>query len=268
MFNQLVPLTPRTCYGTKILYNYKVSNTSFKIMGIIERFFESIEKAGISSYEIEKKYGVKSAQSKLSQLKEGKTKSGKEKTLPSDLLSAVCSAREDINPDYILTGRGTPLRQQPEVAQIFHPKSIEKAEEDGLITLYDVEAAANLKSLFDNKDQNILGQINIPNIPKCDGAVYVKGDSMYPLLKSGDIVAYKEVPLEMSHIFFGEMYLVSIDLDGDEYLTVKYVQHSEKGEDWIKLVSYNQNHQPKDFPLSSVRAMALVKLSIRMNTMK
>lgn len=236
-------------------------------MGVIERFFECIENANITPYEIEKKIGVKSAQSKLSQLKDGVTKGGKEKTLPSDLLSAVCSAREEINADYILTGRGTPLRT-PKVTQIFHPKGTEKTEEDGLITLYDVEAAANLKSLFDNKDQNILGQINIPNIPKCDGAVYVKGDSMYPLLKSGDIVAYKEVPLEMSHIFFGEMYLVSIDLDGDEYLTVKYVQHSEKGEDWIKLVSYNQNHQPKDFPLSSVRAMALVKLSIRMNTMK
>lgn len=235
-------------------------------MGIIERFFESIEKAGISSYEIEKKYGVKSAQSKLSQLKEGKTKGGKEKVLPSDLLSAVCSAREEINADYILTGRGTPLRT--EVTQIFQPKYAEKTEEEGVITLYDVRAAANLRTLFDNKDQNILGQINIPNIPKCDGAVYVKGDSMYPLLKSGDIVAYKEIPLEMSHIFFGEMYLVSIDLNGDEYLTVKYVQHSDKGDDWIKLVSYNPNHQPKDFPLSSVRAMALVKLSIRMNTMK
>lgn len=235
-------------------------------MGIIERFFESIEKAGITPYEIEKKYGVKSAQSKLSQLKEVKTKGGKEKILPSDLLSAVCSAREDINSDYILTGRGTPLRT--EVTQIFQPKYTEKVEEECKITLYDVEAAANLKTLFTNKDQNILGQISIPNIPKCDGAVYVKGDSMYPLLKSGDIVAYKEIPLDMEHIFFGEMYLVSIDLDGDEYLTVKYVQHSEKGEDWIKLVSYNQNHQPKDFPLSSVRAMALVKLSIRMNTMK
>ncbi len=235
-------------------------------MGIIERFFECIEKAGITPYEIEKKYGVKSAQSKLSQLKEGKTKGGKEKVLPSDLLSAVCSAREDISSDYILTGRGTPLRT--EVTQIFHPKYTEKIEEEYKIILYDVEAAANLKTLFDNKDQNILGQINIPNIPKCDGAVYVKGDSMYPLLKSGDIVAYKEIPLDMSHIFWGEMYLVSIDLDGDEYLTVKYVQHSEKGEDWIKLVSHNQNHQPKDFPLSSVRAMALIKLSIRMNTMK
>ena len=51
-------------------------------MGIIERFFESIEKAGISSYEIEKKYGVKSAQSKLSQLKEGKTKKWKRKNSP------------------------------------------------------------------------------------------------------------------------------------------------------------------------------------------
>lgn len=155
-----------------------------------------------------------------------------------------------------------------QVETIYKPAYTEKIEEDGNVILYDVEAAANLKHLFDNKDENILGMIHIPNIPKCDGAVYVKGDSMYPLLKSGDIVAYKEIPLDMQHIFFGEMYLVSIDMDGDEYLTVKYVNHSDKGDDWIKLVSYNQYHQPKDFPLSSVKAMAIIKLSIRMNTMK
>lgn len=155
-----------------------------------------------------------------------------------------------------------------QIKKVFIPAFSEKIEEDGNIILYDVEAAANLKSLLNNKNENILGMIHIPNIPKCDGAVYVKGDSMYPLLKSGDIVAYKEIPLDMQHIFFGEMYLVSIDMDGDEFLTVKYVQHSDKGEDWIKLVSHNPNHQPKDFPLSSVRAMALIKLSIRMNTMK
>ena len=126
----------------------------------------------------------------FSKTKGGQPRDSDSRTLAEHLFRYI----EDINPDYILTGRGTPLRQQPEVTQIFHPKSIEKTEEDGLITLYDVEAAANLKSLFDNKDQNILGQINIPNIPKCDGAVYVKGDSMYPLLKSGDIVAYKEGP--------------------------------------------------------------------------
>ena len=155
-----------------------------------------------------------------------------------------------------------------EVTIINKPKYIERIDEEGIINLYDIEAAANLKSLLVNKDQNILGKISIPNIPKCDGAVYVKGDSMYPLLKSGDIIAYKEVPVEIQHIFYGEMYLVSIDIEGEEYLTVKYINQSERGCEWIKLVSYNQHHQPKDFPLSSVRALALVKLSIRMNTMK
>lgn len=155
-----------------------------------------------------------------------------------------------------------------EVTIINRPKYTEKVEENGELYLYDIEAAANLKSLLVNKDQNILGKISIPNIPKCDGAVYVKGDSMYPLLKSGDIIAYKEVPVEIQHIFYGEMYLVSIDIEGEEYLTVKYINQSERGCEWIKLVSYNQHHQPKEFPLSSVRALALVKLSIRMNTMK
>ena len=155
-----------------------------------------------------------------------------------------------------------------EVTIINKPKYTEKVEENGELYLYDIEAAANLKSLLVNKDQNILGKISIPNTPKCDGAVYVKGDSMYPLLKSGDIIAYKEVPVEIQHIFYGEMYLVSIDIEGEEYLTVKYINQSERGCEWIKLVSYNQHHQPKDFPLSSVRALALVKLSIRMNTMK
>ena len=226
---------------------------------VTKRFLETVD----SIYSQDKDFLIESEikKSTFSQVRSGRQQAS------LDMILALSSVRDEVNTDYILTGRGTPLRT-PEVTQIFHPKGTEKTEEEGVITLYDVEAAANLKSLFDNKDQNILGQINIPNIPKCDGAVYVKGDSMYPLLKSGDIVAYKEVPLEMSHIFFGEMYLVSIDLDGDEYLNVEYVKNKKKGEDWIKLVSYNQNHQPKDFPLSSVRAMALVKLSIRMNTMK
>lgn len=226
-----------------------------------ERFYETMEALNLTDYRV---YTDVEGITKNMMVK---LRNGATNEVSTKILMPFLSKYSDVDANYILTGRGTPLRT-PEVTQIFHPKGAEKTEEESVITLYDMEAAANLKTLLANKDQNILGQISIPNIPKCDGAVYVKGDSMYPLLKSGDIVAYKEIPLEMEHIFFGEMYLVSIDLDGDEYLTVKYVQQSDKGEDWIKLVSYNTNHQPKDFPLTSVRAMALVKLSIRMNTMK
>lgn len=137
------------------------------------------------------------------------------------------------------------------------------------IPLFNIEATAGLVDLFqNNSDQSPIDTIKIPNLPKCDGALYVSGDSMYPLLKSGDIVAYKQIQDFKNDVFWGEMYLVSVEVGGEEYVSVKYVQKSDKGEDYIKLVSQNQHHQPKDVKLKKVRAMALVKASIRINSMQ
>lgn len=199
-------------------------------------------------------------QGSYSDMESGKTKSITKQTI------MLVSMIHNINIDYLYEKSEDMYRNS--INEIFHSKSNEKIYDEQSIYFYDIEAAANLKTLLANKDQNIIGQIMIPEIPKCDGAVRVKGDSMYPLLKSGDIIAYKEVPADIMHIYWGEMYMVSIDMDGEEYLTVKYIQQSDKGEDWIKLVSYNQHHQPKDFPITSIRAIALVKFSIRLNTMK
>lgn len=115
------------------------------------------------------------------------------------------------------------------------------------IPLYDLEVAAGLKELFSGGKSatQILDTIRIPHLPKCDGAISITGDSMYPLLKSGDMVLYKEIPLDS--IFYGEMYLLAYQIDEwEEYITVKYVQKSELGDDYLKLVSQNQHHQPKD----------------------
>ena len=90
-----------------------------------------------------------------------------------------------------------------------------------------LQAAANLKTLLTNKQQYMVGKIQIPSIPLCDGAVYISGDSMYPILKSGDIVGFKEIN-SFSNLIYGEMYLVSFTIEGDEYLAVKYVNRSEK----------------------------------------
>jgi phage repressor protein C with HTH and peptisase S24 domain len=183
-------------------------------------------------------------------------------TLDYDLIFAKC---ENISSDWLLTGKGEMIKSNPNIQILNEPKAVEKTLDEQEVLLYDVTAAANLRTLFDNKRQNILGKISIPNMPKCDGAVYVNGDSMYPLLKSGDIVVYKETR-DFSDVIYGEMYLVSFDLGGDDYLAVKYVNRSEK-EGYIKLVSYNTHHEPKDIRIDKIRALALVKLSIRKNTM-
>ena len=89
---------------------------------------------------------------------------------------------------------------------------------------------------------------------------------MYPLLKSGDIVLYKQLK-DIGDIFWGDMYLLSIDIDGEEYITVKYIQKSER-EGYVKLVSQNPHHANKEVAVDRIRALALVKASIRMNSIR
>ena len=172
----------------------------------------------------------------------------------------------NVNPDWLEKGKGEMFNADPSFASSFGRTS-DMCMPLQSVPLYSIEATAGLVPLFEQKEQYIpMNYIHIPNLPKCDGAIYVAGDSMYPLLKSGDIVLYKQLH-DLDDIFWGDMYLLSIDVDGDEYITVKYVQRSEKS-GYIRLVSQNQHHADKDIEMSRVRAIALVKASIRMNSMR
>lgn len=175
----------------------------------------------------------------------------------------------EINSEWLLTGNGSMIKDDNANIVIMNNdrKTIDSLHMSQEIPLYDLEAVAGLRELFNSgKPQRVLDTIKIPNLPKCDGAISVTGDSMYPLLKSGDIVLYKET--EFENIFFGEMYLLSVKLnDWEEYITVKYVQKSDQGSDFVKLVSQNSHHQPKDIHISKISALALIKASIRINTM-
>lgn len=136
------------------------------------------------------------------------------------------------------------------------------------IPIYDMEAVAGLVPLFaDQYSQSIVEVMETTLIPKCDGGLRIVGDSMYPLLKSGDIVFYKQVHDIMHSIIWGEMYLISFDIDGDEYVSVKYLQKSDIP-DHIMLVSYNEHHKPMDIHISRIRALAFIKASLRLNSLK
>lgn len=175
----------------------------------------------------------------------------------------------ELNSEWLLTGNGPMVKEDNANIIIMNKdrKTIDSVHVNQEIPLYDLEAVAGLRELFNSgTPQRVLDTIKIPNLPKCDGAISVTGDSMYPLLKSGDIILYKET--EFENIFFGEMYLLSVKLnEWEEYITVKYVQKSEHGQEFVKLVSQNSHHQPKDIHISKISALALIKASIRINTM-
>lgn len=169
----------------------------------------------------------------------------------------------NVNPDWIETGKGRMFNAEPNLTPYMHRTDNSLPMQS--VPLYSIEGTAGLVPLFTEQAEiKPLNFIHIPNLPKCDGAIYVVGDSMYPLLKSGDIVLYKQLN-NVEDVFWGDMYLLSIDIDGEEYITVKYVQKSEH-EGFVKLVSQNQHHADKEVEISRIRAIALIKASVRMHT--
>ena len=159
----------------------------------------------------------------------------------------------NVNPDWLDSGEGEMFNAEPDLTAYMHRTDNTLPLQS--VPLYSIEGTAGLVPLFaDHAQTRPVNFIHIPNLPKCDGAIYIVGDSMYPLLKSGDI-------------FWGDMYLLSIDIDGEEYITVKYIQKSER-EGYVKLVSQNPHHADKEGAVDRIRALALVKASIRMNSIR
>ncbi len=263
-------------------------------MNIIERLYQIFDFKGDSVYKISKEIDVSNGYFAKTRAKQG--------NIGSDIIEKIVSYYTDINVEWLITGKGEMLKtkseenvikkndnindnnfdNKPKVQKMLSNKESSyniislpsnRKTKDAVypiqeIPLYDLEATAGLKELFSGGKSatQVLDTIKIPHLPKCDGAISITGDSMYPLLKSGDMVLYKEVPLDS--IFYGEMYLLAYQIDGwEEYITVKYVQKSDLGDEYLKLVSQNQHHQPKDVLKAHITAIAIIKASIRINTM-
>lgn len=231
-------------------------------MSISKRLNELVSFEGISPRAVALKIGV-------SPQRFGNYLAGRDPDY--ETLRRIIETYVDISPEWIMTGHGNMLRD--EAAQSLykitstHPLRTDRRVDLQCVPLYNLEATAGFVQLLaDPARYEPQDLICIPDLPPCDGGVYVRGDSMYPILKNGDIVLYKQIHDLQNNIFFGEMYLIAYDMYGEDYVMVKYVQKSEDA-DHIKLVSYNTHHAPKDIPIDRIRAMALVKASVRYNTM-
>lgn len=202
------------------------------------------------------------------------------KGVGGEVLLNILEKSPNLNIEWLLSGNGNMLKSAYQIDEstnnlVEEPQEVFRLRTDHdipgnqVVPLYDdYEAIAGLTPMFNNHQaKEPASYISIPNLPKCDGAIPITGDSMYPLLKSGDIVMFKRIEDIKNGIFFGEMYLVSLMIDDEEYITVKYIQKSEKGEQFVKLVSQNSHHQPKDVLIRKINALAIVKASIRINSM-
>ena len=171
--------------------------------------------------------------------------------------------------EWLVTGEGEMLKTAHEVRpDRTFPLRTDRSVDDQDIPLYELTATAGLVAIFNEMVTEPVDHLRVPNLPPVDGAVYVRGDSMAPLLKSGDIIIFKKTDLSPEGILWGQIYLLSYIIGGDTYTVVKYVKRSPLGNGHIRLVSANEFYDPVDIPAGSVTALALVKASITFYTME
>lgn len=177
-------------------------------------------------------------------------------SIQPDKVMSIAKHYPDLNAGWLLTGEGEMLKNgEKSLVTIVPKKSIDKLQDR--VPIYNVEARMGLISLYDTGKVETIGEIYFPNMPRSDAAIIARGDSMYPLIKSGAIVAFRKLN---SFDFFipGEIYVVNFVVDGDNYNVFKYVQSVDGNNEQLKLVSYNSNHSELTIMKKDVIFMGLV----------
>lgn len=168
---------------------------------------------------------------------------------PSDLFIRNVIRTFGLNSDWVLFGNGAMINND-------NNKSMEcdsKPNAIGIRYHSYIDATAGNAMVFDDERESGYSIINVPGFEDCTDAVNVWGDSMYPVLNSGEIILLKE--WKESFINFGKIYLI-VTKNGNRM--VKYLKPSDK-EGMVRCVSENPEHPPFDIPINSVHKFYIVK---------
>ena len=174
-------------------------------------------------------------------------------TYDAELIYTKCT---EINPEWLLTGRGKMIKDNTEVDH-------NKPEEKKGIPLIPIEAMGG----YGKGDSQVM-QYDVSsgyNIPELEGKgvkylIRVSGSSMYPKYSNGDLLACK--PLEdLSFFQWGKPYV----LDTEQGAIVKRLFPCDDDSECLECRSDNKVHYPPfRIPKLSVRAVAIVVGVIRL----
>lgn len=143
----------------------------------------------------------------------------------------------------------------PEVEFIFNKGLAIDKKDNGSKTIpyYDIEVSAGPIAFYKDYPELPHTALEIPFVSDVDLAMPVYGDSMFPRIKSGDIVLLKKIK-DPDVILFGEVYLVITN----DYRTIKYIRKHED-EDKVILVSENDRFDPVVIKKESILHLFLYK---------
>ena len=138
-----------------------------------------------------------------------------------------------------------------------HPGKQEKGDR---VPFYEIDASAGAVEMFNDDQETPAAYFDIPFFKDCDFYVRLYGDSMYPKLRNGDIIACKKT--EKRIILYGEVYLV---VTSSGLRTVKIIR-SHENPSLLVLQSINSGYDPVTIEFDDIEHLYLVKGNVQQKT--
>lgn len=166
-----------------------------------------------------------------------------------------------VNKDWLVKGTDLPYGKQNTVpSTVVSPGELAYSQLPGT-PVYDIDVTAGTMPrarMF--CDDQIIGVVNLPDISEQCRIVRVSGDSMSPVIRSGDLIAVRELS-NLQQIFWGQIYVVLLD----DYRLVKYVRKNPNPA-MVTLRSENKNYDDMDIHRDEIRDMMFVQHIIHLDT--
>jgi hypothetical protein len=208
---------------------------------ILDRIKLYIDTKGISIAAFEKSVGMSNASFSKSLKNNG--------AIGTDKLENILSIYSDISPEWLLTGQGDMLKEEPSLSVSMNPQ-------EGT-PYYDVDFLGGF-DLQENSQAMVPALNIVANIcPRAEMWCNITGHSMEPTISHGDIIALHKCSVE--DIQYGEVYAVVLDT----FRTVKILRKSSTP-GMLKFVPVNKEEfDEQEFSISRILQVYEVVGSIR-----
>ncbi|RHJ81202.1 S24 family peptidase [Parabacteroides sp. AM08-6] len=207
-------------------------------MGTVQRVQQFIETKGISKYRFYQESG----------LSNGSLDKGE--NIGSDKCEKILYVYPELNPDWLITGRGSMLKEEKE-----NLKPQINYENKGA-PYYNIDFIGGFDLVMNNQTLNPDYYIDFAPFNK-EGVVWcnITGRSMEPELNNGDYIAMKEMTDPIQYLPFGEVY----GFVTNSYRTVKRMGKSDR-EGFIRLIPTNKSpeYSEQDIPVNIIRKVYAV----------
>ena len=185
------------------------------------------------------------------------------KTLGSDRILRIHTKYPELNIEWLVTGNGEMIKnaeREQKTIEISESAISETKRKGALI--YDIDATCGLNGRdIEFTDEKVIGSIDAPEINPDSKIIFATGDSMQPLIASGDRVVIRKIE-SWDYFNYGQVYLIITN----EYRLIKRVRrHPKDADNLILLRSENPDYDDIDLPKREIIHLFIVEniLSIK-----